>query len=189
MLRMPKNGTARLDLCHTKCKIHLLLSSLAKDVQYIATVKLFGQLMECHCGQLCGQWCTERLPEITAMPAHSALPCLMHTMIEGSWGASSKAATNDPPAPALMWSKKTKFKLETKTPSQFVRPVNSITEAEFQLSIPTGRLCSRTLKYCHILVLDVNLDAGTTGHETDIVSFVLSDLLTFLKVFKTNYTS
>ena len=47
-----------------------------------------------------------------------------------------------------------KFKLETKTPSQFVRPVNSITEAKFQLPIPTERLCSMTLKYCHILVLD-----------------------------------
>jgi len=59
----------------------------------------------------------------------------------------------------LVWSKKTKFKLETKTPSQFVRPVNSITEAKFQLPVPTGRLCSMTLKYCHILVQDVNLDS------------------------------
>ena len=61
----------------------------------------------------------------------------------------------------IVWSKQNKFKLEIKTPSQFVRPVNNITEETFQLPIPTGRLCSMTLKYCHILVLDVglNLDA------------------------------
>ena len=107
----------------------------------------------------------------------------------GIMGCIEQGSDECPPCTCASVVQKTKFKLETKTPSQFVRPVNSITEAKFQLSIPTGRLCSRTLKYCHILVLDVNLDAGTTGHETDIVSFVLSDLLTFLKVFKTNYTS
>ena len=38
-------------------------------------------------------------------------------------------------APILVWSKKLKFKLETRAPSQCVRPVNSIIQANFELPI------------------------------------------------------
>jgi len=83
----------------------------------------------------------------------------------------------------IVWSKKNKFKLETKTPSWFVRPVNSITKAKFQLPTPTGRLCSMTLKYCHVLLLDANLDAVNIcrGDDSDSVSFCVIRLINFPK--------
>src|SRR6218665_3909009 len=80
----------------------------------------------------------------------------------------------------LVWFKKVKFKLETRAPSQFVRPVNSIIEAKFQLLIPTGRRCSMTSKSCHILC--------QICRDPEIVSFVLSYLLTCLEVFERKCT-
>src|SRR5688572_22859328 len=50
---------------------------------------------------------------------------------------------------SIGWFTKTKFKLETRAPSQFVRPVNSIIEIKLQHLIPAGRWCSMTLKYYH----------------------------------------
>jgi len=60
------------------------------------------------------------------------------------WGLSPYLALSPKTGPIGNWSKKMKFKLETRTSSQFVRPVNSITEAKAQLPIPTGRWCSMT---------------------------------------------
>ena len=44
-----------------------------------------------------------------------------------------------------MHGKKIKFKIQTRAPPQFVRPINSIIETKFQLPIPTGRRCSQTV--------------------------------------------
>ena len=91
-----------------------------------------------------------------------------------------------------LWSKKVKFKPETRAPSRFVRPVNGIIEAKFQPLISTGRRCWTTSKYCHVLVLYVNLDPYnliiSVVETTLTLLLVLSYLLTCLQVFKTKCT-